>query len=192
MRYLNRKIERCAREERGLGGSACRWLSCIYPGEGRPAQALSLSACVGYPLASNIDDFLSLNPERKDPVLAYALWCLSFVGLCGVQRMYLGQIGLGVVMLFSFGCCGVAQLFDLFLLPGAVKEANARLGISGSGSSVPPSRPDADLRPVALAPASVVSRSGSAGSKAGDDELDRLLRQAEESVNRAQKSSYDA
>jgi len=174
------------------GGWGRRRFGCTCTDQDRPAQALRHAAGVGYPFASNIDDFLSPNPERKDPVLAYALWCLSFVGLCGVQRMYLGQIGLGVVMLFSFGCCGIAQLFDLLLLPGAVKEANARLGIAGTGSSAQSSRSDVDLLPAASTPVSVEVRPDLAGSKGGDDELDRLLKQAEESVDRAQKSPYDA
>jgi TM2 domain len=56
--------------------------------------------------------------------MSYCLWCLSFVGICGVQRIYLGQTALGILMLFTFGFCGVGQLLDLFLLPDAVDQAN--------------------------------------------------------------------
>ena len=65
--------------------------------------------------------------EKKALALTYALWALSLVGICGVQRMYLGQTGLGIALLFTFGFCGVGQFFDLLLLPNAVKQANQHL-----------------------------------------------------------------
>jgi len=57
--------------------------------------------------------------------MSYCLWCLSFVGICGVQRIYLGHNALGILMLFTFGFCGVGQVLDLFLLPDAVDRKNA-------------------------------------------------------------------
>jgi TM2 domain-containing membrane protein YozV len=39
--------------------------------------------------------------EKKDLALGYALWALSLMGICGVQRMYLGQPGLGIALLFT-------------------------------------------------------------------------------------------
>ena len=56
--------------------------------------------------------------------MSYCLWCLSFVGICGVQRIYLGHNALGILMLFTFGFCGVGQIVDLFLLPDALNQAN--------------------------------------------------------------------
>jgi tetratricopeptide (TPR) repeat protein len=41
--------------------------------------------------------------------------------------MYLGQTRLGIALLFTFGFCGVWQVFDLLLLPDAVKQANQHL-----------------------------------------------------------------
>ena len=67
---------------------------------------------------------MSQRQEQKDVALAYALWCLSLVGLCGVQRLYLGQVGYGLILLLTFGFCGVAQLLDLILLPDAVGQLN--------------------------------------------------------------------
>lgn len=119
--------------------------------------------------------------EKKDLALGYALWCLSLVGVCGVQRLYLGQVGYGLVLLFTFGFCGVAQLVDLIFLPDAVNAANQ--GLSGGGGSVAPLRP----APVA----SDGGRGGSYGQSSkrgsGEDELERLLKAAEESVSRARQ-----
>ncbi|WP_265443550.1 NINE protein [Flexivirga meconopsidis] len=39
-----------------------------------------------------------------------------FLGSLGVDRFYLGQIGLGVLKLVTFGACGVWSLIDFILL----------------------------------------------------------------------------
>jgi len=122
--------------------------------------------------------------EKKDLVLGYALWCLSLVGVCGVQRLYLGQVGYGLVLLFTLGFCGVAQLVDLILLPEAVNAANR--GLSG-GSRTPepvPSVPVARDGGLGMRESSY-NQSSKSGS--GDEELDQLLKAAEESVSRARQ-----
>jgi TM2 domain-containing membrane protein YozV len=134
----------------------------------------------------------SSTTERKHLALAYALWALGFFGICGVQRLYLGQLGLGGVMLFTFGFCGLGQILDLLLLPDALTEANRRLdvaknelGVSTSSSpatgTVPTKNVKAFLKSV---PVSMPS--------AQDDELDQLLRQAEQSVNRINNPNEDS
>ncbi|BAY51167.1 hypothetical protein NIES2134_112470 [Thermostichus vulcanus NIES-2134] len=64
------------------------------------------------------------SPQRQPPSLsvavAYLLWSLSFIGLCGLQRFYVGQPLVGLLYLVTFGVCGVAQFIDLFLIPGLV------------------------------------------------------------------------
>ncbi len=124
--------------------------------------------------------------EKKDPVLAYALWCLSLVGICGVQRMYLGQFGWGVAMLFTFGFCGVAQLLDLLLIPGAVQTANQSL------PSASPLMPAEALPPL---PSSSPASTQSAESKSvapDDEELAMLLEQAEQSFQRTENTLEDS
>ena len=126
---------------------------------------------------------MSPAPEKKEVALGYLLWCLSFVGVCGVQRMYLGQVGYGIALLFTLGFCGIGQLLDLLLLPEAVNAANRSL------EPADPSR-------VSASPVSVVSSgSGDVRSEASrgvrvneDDELGDLLRAAEASVDRARQN----
>ena len=77
---------------------------------------------------------MSPAPEKKEVAIGYLLWTLSFVGVCGVQRMYLGQVGYGIALLFTFGFCGIGQLLDLLLLPEAVNHANRSSGASNGGS----------------------------------------------------------
>ena len=72
--------------------------------------------------------------EQKSLALGYALWALGLVGLCGVQRLYIGQIAPGLLYLFTFGLCGVGQLLDLILLPDATTQANLKLNFPKGAS----------------------------------------------------------
>ena len=66
--------------------------------------------------------------EEKYTSIAYLLWGLGFVGICGLHRMYLGQYGLGTAMLFTFGFCGIGQVIEVATIPYATKDTNARNG----------------------------------------------------------------
>ena len=98
--------------------------------------------------------------------------------------MYLGQPGLGVAMLFTFGFCGFGQVLDILLLPSALNQANRRLGFLKSEAAVT----------VSTAPTSVLDPYSVAEpvSSAKDDELDRLLRQAQQSVSRTNRIEEDS
>jgi TM2 domain-containing membrane protein YozV len=67
---------------------------------------------------------------------AYILWCLCLLGICGIQRFYTGQVGIGLLYLFTFGLCGIGQLADLALIPGAVEARNTYLrGLHGGNAT---------------------------------------------------------
>lgn len=59
--------------------------------------------------------------------VAYILWCLGLFGVCGIHRLYAGQVALGLIYLFTFGIFGFGQLIDLILIPGMVDERNRQL-----------------------------------------------------------------
>lgn len=63
----------------------------------------------------------------KDKSVAYILWAACFVGVCGLQRLYNGKIGTGLLYLFTFGLLGIGQFIDLFMIPSMVRDANNRL-----------------------------------------------------------------
>jgi len=66
--------------------------------------------------------------EPRSLVAAYLLWALGFFGLCGLHRLYLGQIVPGLLWLFTLGLCGLGQLLDAFLLPGLTQRVNRQRG----------------------------------------------------------------
>ena len=47
-------------------------------------------------------------------------------GSLGVDRFYIGNIGLGIAKLITCGGCGLWTLIDLFLIMGATRDANLK------------------------------------------------------------------
>ena len=121
---------------------------------------------------------LTPQQEKKETDLAYATWLLCLVGMCGMQRLYLGHTGLGLAMLFTFGFCGIGQILDIFLIPNEVKEANKQ------------EDDQALAKRTANIESGVVNKSALSPStnldKASVDELDNLMREAENALQQTQ------
>jgi len=71
----------------------------------------------------------------KDKTIAYLLWAGWLVGLGGLHRIYNGKYGTGFLWLFTWGLCGFGQIFDLFMIPGMVEDANNRLLVTSLGQA---------------------------------------------------------
>ena len=56
---------------------------------------------------------VSYRSQRREPTTVLLLTLLGFVVLAGVQRFYLGQIGMGLVYLFTGGFCFIGTIIDL-------------------------------------------------------------------------------
>lgn len=62
---------------------------------------------------------------QKDWLVALLL--SIFLGQLGVDRFYLGYIGLGILKLITFGGCGIWWLIDLILIAaGKMKDSEGR------------------------------------------------------------------
>ena len=46
------------------------------------------------------------------------------LGISGIDRFYIGDIGMGLLKLFTIGGCGVLWLIDLFIIRGRVDDLN--------------------------------------------------------------------
>ena len=60
--------------------------------------------------------------QSKDPTIAIILSVL--VGSLGIDRIYIGDVVIGILKLITCGGCGIWWLIDLFLIMGATREKN--------------------------------------------------------------------
>jgi len=51
--------------------------------------------------------------RRKDPTTVLILTLLGLLGIAGVQRFILGQIGMGILFFFTYGLCLIGTIIDL-------------------------------------------------------------------------------
>lgn len=68
----------------------------------------------------------------RSTFMAYLLWCLIFVGLGGIHRIYAGKVITGLIWLLTGGLLLVGQIIDLFLIPGMVDYANLKRKVEGA------------------------------------------------------------
>ena len=61
----------------------------------------------------------------KSTVVAYLLW--FFLGGLGIHRFYLGRPISGIFYLLTVGGFAIGWIIDLFLIPGMVRQENAKM-----------------------------------------------------------------
>ena len=64
--------------------------------------------------------------QRKDPTTVMLLTLIGFIALGGVQRFYLGQIGMGILYLLTAGLCFIGTIVDLVSHKKLAFEYNQR------------------------------------------------------------------
>lgn len=65
----------------------------------------------------------SMDIIRPDVSLTLSL-LFGFVGLSGIDRVYIGQIGLGVLKFLTLGGLGIWTIIDWFMIRDAVRRRN--------------------------------------------------------------------
>ena len=58
----------------------------------------------------------SMKVSRYNRTIALLLTSGAFVGVCGLQRFYVGRVGSGLLWLFTFGLFGLGQLIDIIMI----------------------------------------------------------------------------
>ncbi len=64
--------------------------------------------------------------RRKDPQMVLIATLIGFLGLAGLQRFLLGQIGMGLLYFFTGGLCLVGTIVDIINFRRLAFEYNAK------------------------------------------------------------------
>ena len=70
--------------------------------------------------------------RRKDPQMILLTTLLGFVCIAGVQRFLIGQIGMGILYLFTGGLCLIGTIIDLINYQDLAFEFNQRVASESS------------------------------------------------------------
>jgi len=62
------------------------------------------------------------NSDKKDRTLALILSIL--LGTLGIDRFYIGDMGIGILKLLTAGVCGILYIIDWFMIMGKTDEYN--------------------------------------------------------------------
>jgi len=65
--------------------------------------------------------------KRKDPQLILILCLLGLVGIAGVQRFFIGHIGMGILYFFTAGLCFIGTIVDAVNHKELALEYNAQM-----------------------------------------------------------------
>lgn len=76
-------------------------------------------------LAMDDEKFMQLTyVELKDPTTI--LLISIFLGQLGIDRFLIGDVGMGILKLLTFGLCGILTIIDWFTISNETKELNYR------------------------------------------------------------------
>ena len=77
-------------------------------------EMMFVGGLVGEMTDTQADTFaVAYRAQRRDPTNVLLLTLLGFVVVAGVGRFYLGQIGMGLLYLFTAGFCFIGTIIDI-------------------------------------------------------------------------------
>jgi len=67
--------------------------------------------------------------KRKDPQTILIMCLIGFIGVAGLQRFVLNQVGIGILYLFTGGLCLIGTIIDIVNYKQMSLEFNQRVAI---------------------------------------------------------------
>jgi len=68
--------------------------------------------------------FLLYKGKRKEKRDLMILTIIGFFGIAGIQRLVVGEVGMGILYLLTVGLCGIGTIVDLIKLDDIVSRFN--------------------------------------------------------------------
>lgn len=80
----------------------------------QPEEAAGIKDLTSKMTDSQRNQFLMIySGKRKKPGDILLLTCLGFIGVAGIQRFIVGQVGMGILYIFTYGLCLVGTIIDI-------------------------------------------------------------------------------
>jgi TM2 domain-containing membrane protein YozV len=76
---------------------------------------------------------LIYNSRRKDPQTILLLTLVGFLGVAGIQRFIIDQIGMGLLYVFTAGLCLVGTIVDIINYKSLAFEFNQKVARQVAG-----------------------------------------------------------
>lgn len=73
--------------------------------------------------------YMVYSGKRKNPQDILLFTLVAFVGVAGVQRFVLGQIGLGILYMFTGGLCLIGTIVDLVNHKQLANDYNKKMAL---------------------------------------------------------------
>ncbi len=80
-----------------------------------------------------LTNFVALyRARRKDPQMILLATIIGFVIVAGIQRFLVGQIGMGLLYLFTAGLCFIGTIIDLINYQDLTFEYNRKMAVEAA------------------------------------------------------------
>ncbi len=76
---------------------------------------------------------LIYNSRRKDPQTILLLTLVGFLGVAGIQRFIIDQIGMGLLYVFTAGLCFIGTIIDIVNYKNLTFEFNQKVARQVAG-----------------------------------------------------------
>ncbi len=92
------------------------------------AEAQFLQSILKDKSDDEVRNFINIyRTRRRDPMIILVTALIGFVGISGVHRFLMNQIGMGILYLFTGGLCLIGTIVDLINYKSLALEYNQRV-----------------------------------------------------------------
>ena len=70
---------------------------------------------------------MALRDKLREPGTMTLLAAIGFIGVAGIHRFMLGQVGMGILYLLTGGLCWIGTIVDMVRMSSMVTEYNLRV-----------------------------------------------------------------